>query len=466
MRRIATLSVLLLIIACGTATPAPTTAALTSTTTLAETTTTTAPPVTTPPAAQYTTDDCGTPPVTFALLCNVYELLASYHVDSPLDPSTLAAGAALGVESYESSGAGEQPESFVCAIPDPAFETTCSIISERLRAGPLEIDEAIESGVSSMISLSLDPFTYYLPPELSGALTEDGVVNAVGLLLTIRDPVGSTCAVIQAQCRLEITLVMVEGPSFEAGVRAGDILTAVDGTPVEGSTLIEVAGLLDGPEGSTVTLQLERGDEEPEEIVVERRPPSIPQLEAEVLPPGVGYIRLPDFGVDVPEFLHSTLAAWEAGGGVDNLVLDLRDNPGGFVDVATLVASEFLPDGLVLRSESPAETLDYPVQDGGLATTGPPLTVVVNAGSASASEILAGVLQERERAEVVGEATFGKDTVQIGFPLRNDGELRVTVAHWVTPEGATVAGGGVIPDVMLEIPADAPAAEVVDLVLG
>ena len=180
--------------------------------------------------------------------------------------------------------------------------------------------------------------------------------------------------------------------------------------------------------------------------------------------PGVGYLRIPDFGADIPQFVHDALTGWEDRLGM--IVLDLRDNPGGFVDVATLVASEFLDDGIVLRSESPQGGLEYPVQEGGLATNGPPMSVLVNRGSASASEIVAAVLQERGRATVVGEATFGKDTVQIGFPLRNEGELRVTVAHWLTPDGATVAIDGVIPDVAVDVPPDPPLDEVLDMVLG
>lgn len=461
VRHLALLFVILLA-ACG-AEPTATTAA--PTTTSPAPPSTTVPPATTAPAetVAYTVDDCDTPPVTFALLCDVYQLIASYHVDAPFDPAGLAAGLALGVDAYDPVTAEAGPDSFVCSVPHEAFERICGSIADRVEAGASDIEAIVEEGVESMITYSLDPFTYYLPPELSGALSEDGIVVAVGLLLEIVNPAGSRCTAAEDPCRMHVVLAITEGPSYEAGLRAGDVIRAIDGTPTEGLTLVEAAGVLDGSEGSDVIVTVERPDGSTEDITIERRPPPVPTLVAEEPREGVGYIRLPDFSADIPGFLHTTLEEW---GDADELVLDLRDNPGGYVDVATLVASEFLPDGLVMRSEAPTEVLEYPVQEGGLATTGPDLTVVVNGGSASASEILAAVLQERGRATVAGEATFGKNTVQIGFPLSNDGELRVTVARWVTPEGSTVAGGGVVPDVVVEIPPDATPEEVVDLVLG
>lgn len=408
--------------------------------------------------------DCSVPPVSFALLCDVYDYLDDYHVDAPFDPATLAAGAAVGIDTLPSDGTGETLESFTCAIPDPAFETSCRILAERVAVGAISLTAGIEAAVESMIQLSLDPFSHYVPPELSGAFSSEGVVLAVGLLLTINDPVGSVCTVVQDPCELEVTAALSEGPAAEAGVVPGDIITAVGGEPVTALTLIDVAAHLDGAPGSEVTIDLIRTDGTTATLTLVRSERVGPSLEVELPRPGVGYIRIPDFELDIPGFVHQSLTDLLAAGAT-RVVLDLRDNPGGFVDAATLVASEFLDGGLVFLSLDADQTLEYPVQPGGLATTGVDLTVLVNGGSASASEILAAVLQERNRAEIVGVPTFGKNTVQIGFPLRNDGELRVTISRWVTPDGESVAITGVTPDREVDIPIEATVDEIVDLAL-
>lgn len=452
--------------ACAPPAPTPTTSlsAPVTVTSPVSSTTAASSPATTAPAESPEAASCDTPPVTFALLCDVYELLQANHVDAPLDPAALAAGAALGVSGFDAASAESGPASTACAIPHPAFVTICDTIVERLQAGPFDVEGAIEAGVSSMIALSLDPFTYYVPPELSGALSEDGIINAVGLLLNITNQVGSVCTVVEGDCRLEVAVALLDSPAYEAGIEPGDVITAIEGETVDGLTLVEVAGLLDGEEGTPVTVELSGKEGAPRQVTMDRSLPPTPQLIAEQPRPGVGYVRLPDFEMDIPAFFHTVLAEFNQAD-INTMVLDLRDNPGGFVDVATLVASEFFSDGVVFRTRGPEGNLEYPVQDGGIGT-GIGVTVVVNTGSASAAEILAGVLQERGRAAVVGAPTFGKDAVQIGLPLRNDGQLRVTIARWVTPDGTSVSGTGVVPDVLVDIPADSSPEEVIDLALG
>lgn len=462
MRRLP-LVLLLFIFACADATgqPDPPAASPSSTTTQPVSTTST----TVPAAVTYTTGDCSTPPVTFALLCDVFELVQEHHVDAPLDAGALAAGAAVGAESFRPDYEGERPGDFRCAIPHESFTSTCDSIADHLSHGSFPVEAAVESAVSSMVELSLDPFTYYVPPELSGALTEDGIVSAVGLLLTIVDPVGSVCTVAATNCEVEVTLAVAGGPADEAGLRAGDVVESVDGESVEGLGLVDIAARLDGAPGTSVTVTIAHDEGTSEQVTLHRQELTAPSLEVEVPRTGVGYLRIPDFEADVPQFVHEALGRLTEAG-VGEIVIDLRNNPGGLVDAVTIVASEFLADGLVLRSNGPAEDLDYPVLPGGTATSGIDLTVVVNGGSASAAEILAAVLQERDRATIVGTSTFGKNTVQIGFPLRNDGRLRVTIARWTTPDGESVAVTGIEPDVVVDIPTGASPTDVVDLVLG
>ncbi len=413
----------------------------------------------------YQVTDCHTPPVDFALLCDVYGYLQEYHVDAPLDPASLAASAALGVDSMNRSTTAGPVDSFRCAIPDPAFETTCRGLAERAATGAITLADGVEAAVSSMIKLSLDPFTYYLPPELSGALSNEGIVAVAGLLVRITDPVGSSCTVVQPPCRLEVALVVEDGPSHKAGLEPGMVITDIDGEGVDGDGLVDIAARLDGPSGTPVSVGIRTTEGATETLTIVRGDVPAPTLDVELPRPDVGYLRIPDFGAGIPTFVHQALAQLEAAG-PSRIVIDLRDNPGGYVDVATSVASEFLPDGLVFRAAGRDGETDYPVQPGGLATSGVKLTVVVNSGSASAAEILAAVLQERGRATLVGAHTYGKNTVQIPFRLPNNGELRVTMARWTTPEGASVAITGLEPDVQIDIPIDATPDEVVDLALG
>lgn len=462
------LVVCLLVAACsGAGAPTETTALIPATTAPVATTVTTAPPSTDPgpgeTVVEFTVTDCATPPVTFSLLCEVYRLIEENHVDAPFDPVALAAGAAVGASNHDPRRQGVATD-FQCAIPHPAFTSTCDSVATLLRSGAFPIEEAIEEAVASMITLSLDQFTYYVPPALSGRLTESGIVTAVGLLLDISDPAGSRCTVAEPICQVEVVVSVVDGPAFDAGIRVGDEIIAIDGETVEGLTLVDIAALLDGPPGSVVEVALDTAAG-PSTVAVTRQDVTYPPLEHDVPLPGVGYLRIPDFEFDVPTYIHESLSEL-IDEGVGRIVIDLRDNPGGYLDVVTFVASEFLDGGSVLEAQGRDGDFVYPVQPGGLAREGPPLTVVVNGGSASAAEVLAAVLQESGRATVVGSPTFGKDTVQVGFALRNDGELRVTIAHWRTPGGGSVAVDGLVPDVLLDIPADISPAELIDLVLG
>lgn len=458
MRRFS-LVVLLTITACvAPITPPPTTRPSTTFSTFPALTTTT----TTLPRLAMTVEDCETPPVTFAVLCEVVETLEAYHVQPP-DPATLAAAAVVGVKSYQ-GGEGSVPvANLTCAVPDPAFEIFCGSIAERLAEEALSVDRLVESAIQTMLALSVDPFTLYLPPRLVDAINDDGVVGNLGILIAAKDAGGTSCARIGGPCPLRVVSVLPESPAEAAGMAAGDVIVSVDGEEVEGLNLVEAAASLAGEAGTTAIIEIDRGGSTLT-LSVDRGTVDTVAVSSEMVG-ATGYLRLLEFSFEAPYDFHNQLESLlEAG--ATTLVLDLRDNPGGLLTSVVLIGSEFFSDGLVMKSSSPTESLDFPVVEGGIATGGVRIVTLVNEGSASAAEVLAAVLQERGRSLVVGKASYGKNTIQVPFELRNDGILRVTIARWTTPSGASVALQGVQPDVVVPIPSELEPAEVVELALG
>jgi carboxyl-terminal processing protease len=263
---------------------------------------------------------------------------------------------------------------------------------------------------------------------------------------------------------LKVVSVLPGSTAGVAGLFPGDLVTDIDGHAVEGLTLVEAAIALDGEAGTSATLDIIR-DGEPGSIIIDRQQIAYDTVRSEITQPGVGYLRLLEFGPDSPYEFHFQLQAL-LDGGANTIVLDLRDNPGGLLTSVVIIGSEFLTGGLVMKTAGAEEVLDFPVLEGGIATGEVRVVVLINGGSASAAEVLAAVLQERGRASVVGEPSFGKNTVQQPFDLRNGGVLRVTVARWTTPSGTSVELRGVLPDVAVNLSTSLNAGEVVDTALA
>lgn len=421
----------------------------------------TVPVTTTAPDIELTMTGCSAPPVTFGLLCEVVELLRQHHL-SPPDDATLAAAALTAIEQFETRELGQTPRGLTCAIPSDAFVPLCSEIVERMETDPVPVADLVEAGVVGMLAGTVDPYTMYVPPELAGAVGEDGIVPGVGVVIAAQTAAGSPCVRIEEPCPLQVLTVLGGSPAEEAGLMTGDVIEAVDGDLVAGQTVIEVAGSLAGEAGTTAVLDVVR-DGQSFEIVVTRDDAVALPVTAELVG-NVGYLRLPEFGIDTHLILHYALQS-VIEGGARRLIIDLRDNPGGFLFSVSIIGSEFFSSGLLYKTVSPTENRDYPAVEGGIATR-IPVMVLVNGGSASAAEILAAVLQERDRARIVGTPTYGKHLVQVPFSLRNGGALRVTVARWTTPAGASVEGTGVVPDVTAEISGDLSAEEVVAAALA
>jgi carboxyl-terminal processing protease len=253
-----------------------------------------------------------------------------------------------------------------------------------------------------------------------------------------------------------------DSPAARAGLMSGDELEAVDGESVLGKSLDEVTNLVRGPSGSDVELTFLRGDEE-FTVTITRAAIEIPIADWRVVG-DVGYLQLNLFTNNSDEVVHDALREL-LDDGATSLVFDLRNNPGGSLDSSVEIASEFLTDGLVVRTEAPDVVIPYEVRSGGVLTDPSfPVTILVNRGSASASEVVTGALEEAGRAIVIGDNTFGKNTVQQRFSLSNGGAIKVTIARWVTPSGTDFGEDGISPDIEADIPLDLTPEEIVALV--
>ena len=414
--------------------------------------------------------DCSDPPDGFDVLCDTYRLLDEHYVD-PLDDDALAAGAARGLEEFESETTGtEAPTKIACAVPTAAFEDVCEVLAEVQSESPAPAVDLVEAAVRGMIRYGLeDPHTVYLSPSALAHVTEDqsGEVSGIGALVRGEDQTsqdGANCSILSATCILTIVDSLPDSPARAEGVQPGDGIVTVDGQNVDGLTVDEVVASVRGPEGTDVALGLLRNGQIID-VVITRAAVVVPVVVSEMIEPGIGFISLSQFTNNSAAQVHEALVALLADG-ADRLIFDLRNDPGGSLTASVRIASEFLSEGLVLRTESPLDTQDYAVEPGGAATD-PDLEIVVlvNRGSASASELVSAVLQERGRATIIGEPTFGKNTVQQRFNVSNGGALSLTIARWVTPEGRDSGTVGVQPDIEPEIPEGATNDVVLDFAL-
>ena len=249
-----------------------------------------------------------------------------------------------------------------------------------------------------------------------------------------------------------IVVSPVDGsPAAKAGIQAGDAILSVDGTSTDGLSLDQASQLLRGKLGSKVTLELQgQGQDKPYTVKLTRQEIKVASARGELLQKGYGYLRISDFGDDTQSALLSSMKELvkKNGGPLQGLVMDLRDNPGGLLDAAVAVSDDFLDSGLIVtakgraadasfnRSATPGDLLD-----------GAPLVVLVDGGTASAAEIVAGALKDDHRALIVGTQTFGKGSVQTVIPLPDGDAIKLTTALYYTPSGRSIQAEGIDPDV-------------------
>ncbi|RED12260.1 S41 family peptidase [Pontivivens insulae] len=318
-------------------------------------------------------------------------------------------------------------------------------IFERVRADYVEeVDDRdlIEAAINGMLT-SLDPHSSYLPPQDYSDMREQtrGEFGGLGIEVT------------QEEGFVKVVSPIDGTPADEAGVMAGDFVTHVDGESVLGLTLNEAVELMRGPVGSEIVITIVREGVEPFEVTIIRDTIQIQAVRGRTESDAV-VLRLTTFNQQTfPNLLAEMEEQLEALGGIDNamgVVLDLRNNPGGLLDQAVQVSDAFLEQGEIVstRGRRPGDSDRYNAAPGDIAE-GLPIVVLINGGSASASEIVAGALQDHRRAIIVGEKSFGKGSVQTIMPLQGSGAMRLTTARYYTPSGRSIQALGIEPDVIV-----------------
>jgi carboxyl-terminal processing protease len=343
-----------------------------------------------------------------------------------------------------------------CAQPSEAFAVLCETYAQIKGEYVDEItdQELVDGAVRGMIEYGLgDPYSGYLPPSDYGQALEDlsGEFSGIGAevgMENLADPDDlAACTVVSATCAMVIVAPLDGSPAQAAGLRAGDRVLAIDGTSTMGESVSSLVYEVRGESGTDVTLTVSRDGEELD-ITITRAVIDLQEVRAELLPDRIGYVRLASFTDRATGMVRDALSDL-LDQGATRFVLDLRGNPGGYIVAAQGIASQFVPAGqLLFTVESGEDVQEWRSEDGALQD-GTPLVVLVDPGSASASEIVAAALQETGRATIVGQPTFGKNTVQIWNDLPNGGGLRLTTDRWFTPLHNSVAPDGVQPDIVV-----------------
>ena len=306
-----------------------------------------------------------------------------------------------------------------------------------------DIDDSqlLNDAIKGMLD-GLDPHTVYLDPDSFREMNIDthGEFGGLGLEVTMENGV------------IRIVAPIDDTPAHKAGLKSGDLIISMDGVQVKGLSLGESVSLMRGKPGSEIVLTIVRKDRpEPFEVTLKRAIIQLESVRAELLETGFGYVRVIQFQIGTATSLRQQLArlAREAGTALKGLVLDLRDNPGGVLDGAIQVSDTFLRDGLIVSTRGRAEdsevTFSASPKD---YLNDAPLVVLVNGGSASASEIVAGALQDHGRALILGTTTFGKGSVQTILPMLNGAALKLTTARYYTPNDRSIQATGITPDVV------------------
>ncbi len=321
-----------------------------------------------------------------------------------------------------------------------------SLIQSKYVKRPVEPSVLLNGAIEGLVDSLRDPYSYYLNPSDAKTFDDElnGTFDGIGAELGIRDD------------RILVIAPLPDTPAERAGLRTGDVLLKIDGTPTDNMTLDDAVRRIRGPRGTDVVLVIVSGDEEPREIRVTRQNIQVKSVTLtfkEVEQGSIAVIAISNFSqTSASEFTkvrNDILLKQPAG-----IVLDLRNNSGGYLESAVNIAEEFIPDGAVVIEDygnGKRETINA---DGDALLARFPLVVLINGGTASAAEILAGALEDRLNSKTIGEQSFGKGSVQELERLTDGSTLKLTVAHWLTPNGRSIDSEGLTPSVQVPLTAD------------
>ena len=332
--------------------------------------------------------------------------------------------------------------------------------------GDYDEHKLVEGAIGGLFQALGDPYSAYMSSEdfrnsLSGI---SGQFEGIGAEMAARDAGGQAgCTPLSETCRLAVTGLVRDAPAEKAGLLTGNLLVAVDGTPVIGLTSDQVIAKVRGPKGTTVKLTIQRaGAAAPVEIPIVRDVIQREDVTSSVLANGsVGYLKIDGFSSNAAGDFKEHLQRLVETARVKKVILDLRGDPGGFVDAARTIASQFVGSGPIYWEEFANGTrTPTNAEPGGIAVDPTiQLVLLVDGGSASASEIVAGALQDTGRAKLIGEKTFGKGTIQQWQELGDYGGFRLSTAKWLTPDQTWIHGDGIQPDIPVSVPADTPSEQ-------
>jgi carboxyl-terminal processing protease len=336
------------------------------------------------------------------------------------------------------------------------FWKAWNLINEHYGGDVPDAQERVWGAISGMVAAVGDPYTVFFPPKESEKFNEDisGQFQGVGMEIGIRDNI------------LTVIAPLKNTPAERAGMRSGDRILAIDEETTDGMSVDDAVSLIRGPEGSDVILTVLHEDaRETEDITITRAVIDIPTIDTDILDGTTGesktsgtkedifVISLYNFSAQSPNLFRTALQEF-IDSNTHKLILDLRGNPGGYLEASVDMASWFLPSGKTIVRESYDDKEDEHVHRSkgyDIFTDKLDMVVLIDGGSASASEILAGALSEHGIATLIGSTTFGKGSVQELLPVTSDTSIKITVAKWLTPKGSSISDGGITPDIGVEM---------------